>query len=134
MAHTFCIQLFRLVISESFSKCSISFGSFPIVQTKVALPFTLQLKFPIFFLSLCPETVLFLQDSAFSNLSGDKGALKTPLVFFKMVFFSISTATLCGEYCYLFLSRKHAIHLKSCSNWDNILLDCSIACWISYKH
>lgn len=35
-------------------------------------------------------------DSAFSNLSGDKGALKTPLVFLKMVFFSISTATLCG--------------------------------------
>lgn len=34
--------------------------------------------------------------NAFDNVSGGNGALKTPLMFFKMVFFSISTGTLCG--------------------------------------
>ena len=40
----------------------------------------------------------FFQNNAFSNLSLAKGPLNTPLVFFKLTFFSISTATLCGEY------------------------------------
>lgn len=37
-----------------------------------------------------------IDNKAFSNLSLAKGPLNTPLVFFKLTFFSISTATLCG--------------------------------------
>lgn len=37
-----------------------------------------------------------IEKAAFDNVSGDNAALKTPLMFFKMVFFSISTGTLCG--------------------------------------
>ncbi|KAJ7393324.1 hypothetical protein OS493_006294 [Desmophyllum pertusum] len=43
-------------------------------------------------------TLVYKFDSkAFQNISGAKDALNTPLVFFKMTVFSISTGTLCGS-------------------------------------
>jgi len=58
-------------------------------------PFTQNLKTIAFFLNFM--VLFFCQPNAFQHISGAKSALNTPLTFFKMTVYSISTGTLCGE-------------------------------------
>ena len=60
-----------------------------------ASPFTQILKTIAIFFNFV--VLFFCQPSAFQHISGAKSALNTPLTFFKMTVYSISTGTLCGE-------------------------------------
>jgi len=46
------VRILRLGILEYLSRSCVYFGNFPVRQTKLALPFTVQPKFPGFFLCL----------------------------------------------------------------------------------
>ena len=47
----FPVWIFRLGILEYLSRCSVYFGNFPVGWTKIAVPFTVQPRFPDFFVT-----------------------------------------------------------------------------------